>query len=154
VGTIYHVFGSLDGYILHINAATLDEWYRELSAGAARHRGEAIHYLARGYLDFAQRNRRRFDALFEHHLEEGTPVPEWYAAKSNRLFTLVEAALAERYTDAAQARYLARLLWANVHGITVLALSGKLDGENGDCAEKLIGTMLELTLGDREQAQR
>jgi AcrR family transcriptional regulator len=147
VGTIYHVFGSLDSYILHINAATLDEWYSELNDGAARHGSEPVHFLAKGYLAFARRNRRRFDALFEHHLEEGTPVPEWYAAKSNRLFTLVEAALAERYADAAQARYLARLLWANVHGITVLALSGKLDSENGACAEKLIGTMLELTLG-------
>jgi AcrR family transcriptional regulator len=147
VGTIYHVFGNLDGFILQINSATLDEWYEELKAGLAAHTGDPVRYLAMAYLEFARRNRQRFNALFEHHLPEDAPFPDWYAAKSDRMFSLLETALVPRYKDPVQTRHMARLLWAGVHGITVLALTNRVDADGDDSAARLITSMLDLTLG-------
>jgi len=32
VGTLYHLFGDLDNFILHINARTMEEWYKNFGS--------------------------------------------------------------------------------------------------------------------------
>ncbi|MEZ0261621.1 MAG: TetR/AcrR family transcriptional regulator [Alphaproteobacteria bacterium] len=155
VGTLYHLFGTLDQFILHINARTLDSMYDEVAKGVAKKpaAGQLIHHLAHGYLAFAKKNYNLWSALFEHRLEDGsTEVPDWYAPKMTRLFGLIEeSVLPQVKGDRKKAARLARLLWASVHGITTLSLAGKLEIVQADHADKMIDDLLEVTLGYKKK---
>ncbi len=144
VGTLYHLFGTLDDFILHINARTLDKWYDILEKGLKKQKHDPIHYLAKAYMRFARDHYQRWTALFEHHIEEGKVVPDWYAPKLTRFFTLVENALLP-YTnnDHAEARRMGKVLWASIHGICVLALSGKLEIVGAESAEILAASLVD-----------
>ncbi len=143
VGTLYHIFGSLDHFILHINARTLDAWHQELSKSLKATKGEPVKCLAKGYLSFAKEHYNLFTTLFEHQSQD---IPEWYAPKMSQLFELVEESLQQRVEDRAKARHLAKVLWASIHGITILALSGKLEVVGADSPEKLMETVLKSLL--------
>lgn len=155
VGTLYHVFGTLDHFILHINARTLDAMYEEVAKSVPKKASGAqlIPHLAHGYLAFARKNRNLWSALFEHRLEDGsTEVPDWYAPKMTRLFGLIEeSVLPQVKNDRKKAARLARLLWASVHGITTLALAGKLEIVQADHADKMIDDLLEIALGYKKK---
>lgn len=143
VGTLYNLFESLDLFLLHLNARTLDEWYAMLVKKLETEGGDKIRILARGYLEFARTHYHRFTALFEHKMAE---VPAWYNPKMHRLFELVETALDLQEQDAEKTRHVAKVLWASIHGISVLSLSGKLEVVGADSAEKLMETVLRALL--------
>lgn len=146
VGTLYNVFGSLEMFILHIHARTLDEWHEQLVQGLKRCKSDHLHYLARAYINFARKNYNRWTALFEYHTPDNA-VPDWYSEKLNKLFELVENALLSHVQDDSQkARHAAKILWASIHGICVLSLSGKLDKVGSEKAEVLVNSLLEAYL--------
>ncbi len=128
VGTLYHVFGSLEEFILHINGQTLDLFYQELSKAVESDKAQQIHALAKAHLDFCEINLNRWVALFEFHLPPEMEIPEWYMEKMSALFELVEQALLP-YTNKnrRKAKRAAKILWASIHGLCMLAFSGKLD---------------------------
>jgi AcrR family transcriptional regulator len=144
VGTLYHVFGDLDQYMLHINARILDDWHADLSAGLKRTKKEPLRYLAQAYIDFARSHYNRWTALFEFKMARPSPLPEWYAEKLARLFELVENAILPHCSDNPQlARHNAKVVWAGIHGICVLSLSGKLDMVGAEKTEVLVNSLLE-----------
>ena len=145
VGTLYNVFEHYDILILYINAKTLDQMIGELGDGFAEvsdARDRAQH-LARGYLRFARDNRFLWNALFEHTLPSEMEVPEWYSEKIQRLFALVEHALAPRTSNPQDAQTMAKTLWAGIHGICVLGLSNKLNAVGAQPMESLMAQMIE-----------
>lgn len=147
VGTLYHLFGSLDLYIMHINGRTLDEWHEILSSKLAQDKkGDPVRCLVREYISFSKSHRNRFLALFEHQLPDSIPVPEWYKPKMQNLFALVEEALVQSGTPARKAGHLAKVLWASIHGITILSLTGKLEVVGADSVEKLTETAVKTLL--------
>lgn len=147
VGTLYHLFGSLDGYLLHLNAATLDLWHAELMAALKRKPKRPVNVLARAYIQFARDHYRRWTALFEHHLPEGTEIPDWYAAKLARLFALLEEPLlAHLGGDRKKAIRLSKILWSGIHGICVLSLSRKLEITGAEPAETMADALVDALL--------
>lgn len=143
VGTLYHVFGDLDGLRLRLNARILDAWHAELVKSLGRTAEDPLRHLAGAYIGFARRRRNRWLALFEQRTGKPAPLPPWYAEKMARLFALVEAALPPE--DPHRARS-AKVLWAGLHGICVLSLSGKLDAVGSDKPEVLADALLESYL--------
>jgi AcrR family transcriptional regulator len=129
VGTLYHLFGSYDHYLLHVNAKTLDEWYAALQSLSAAHRKPlSVQALAEFYIDYSSRNYHAWSALFEHRLGPDQSVPEWYLPKMRRFFDFVEVlVLPHANHQPAKARRAARVLWAGIHGICVLSHTKKLD---------------------------
>ncbi len=144
VGTLYHVFGDLDQYMLHINAQILDDWHEELRRGLKRTKKDPLRYLAQGYIDFARAHYDRWTMLFEFKMAKPTPLPDWYTEKMTRLFRLVEnAILPHSDGDLRKARQDAKVLWAGIHGICVLSLSGKLDIVGAEKTEVLVNSLLD-----------
>ena len=90
VGTIYNVFGSYDALLLHVNARTLDHWYDFLQTRLKRGKAEPLRVLARGYVEYARTHYNRWLALFEHHRDKSTPVPDWYQDRIKRFFAMLE----------------------------------------------------------------
>ncbi len=146
VGTLYHVFGSLDGYILQLNARTLDVWFEYLQMCTASH-PHTIEALAKGYLEFALMHPKRWLALFEHHLPEGVTIPEWYQVKMDRFFIMLEEAVQHTVGQSTHdARVTARLLWSGIHGITILVVQGKFEIVGEDNPEALAAAMVARLL--------
>ena len=130
VGTLYNVFGGLDGLIIAANTRTLMALGEKLGTAVRGTRREALENrlmaLALAYRDFAFEQNNRWRALFDHRMEPGKPVPERYRAEQARLFELVEECLDDYIADRAARFSAARALFSGVHGIVSLALDNKL----------------------------
>lgn len=126
IGTIYNVFGTYENLLLHAQARTLDDWHAFLKDRLAR-RGklDPIHALARGYIDYARTHYNSWSALFAREPQD--QLPDWYQSKLQSLIGLAEDAIAPLLAnDREKTQRAARVLWAGIHGLCVLSLSGKL----------------------------
>jgi AcrR family transcriptional regulator len=145
-GTLYLVFKNLDELILHLNGATLDALYQRLDTARAEDAGPAdtILSVARAYLAFAQEQPRLWGTVFEHRLPEGERPPEWFLAKVERLFSLVESEVEKlpALGGGATAALAARALWSGVHGVCILSLSNKLTPIAPCSAEELVHSLV------------
>ncbi|MGB0694624.1 MAG: TetR/AcrR family transcriptional regulator [Rhodospirillaceae bacterium] len=145
VGTIYNVFGTHDELIFCINAATLDDLGQFIAERLDRTlAGPAmIKQLASLYLHFAQTHHHRWSALFEHVLPPEQPLPDWYAQKITGLFAVVEQPLGPFAGSPLKAEQTARIIWASVHGICALGLTGKLDVTGADSLQMLLDDLID-----------
>ncbi len=130
VGTIYNVFGDIDGLILAANEVTLDlmgEPLRHaLAATEGMPCGKRLLALADAYTEFARSHPLPWRAVFEHRLQPGRELPERYGEKRAKLLSLIEEAIAPEVPDTESRRRAARALFAAVHGIVALAFDNKL----------------------------
>lgn len=138
LGAIYNVYPDLDALIFEVNARTLTAVERhfgklavEIGRSGVKSRSAALDSfgrLARGYLEFAIKNRLRWRALFDHRMEEGHKVPTWYRERQKVLFSLVEAPLATLRPDLNEEERatFARTMFAAIHGVVSLGLDQKL----------------------------
>lgn len=134
VGSLYMVFTNLDDLIVQVNERTVMQLRASLEAVAARSRQPArrLRLLCAAYLDFAQRHTQRWRMVFEHRLPAGQPAPPTYRGHTQAIFRLVAAALRDAAPTRAGApsrdtpEELAVVLWSAVHGVCMLAVTGKL----------------------------
>jgi AcrR family transcriptional regulator len=144
VGTLYNIFGSYDDFILHINAATLDNWFEAMQATLQINDGQQpLLVLAQFYIKYSKANHHQWLALFEHHMQGDRDVPSWYFAKMMRFFSVVERLLAQYLIDELSIKNATQVLWAGIHGIAILSLSGKLDLVGSDAPENLAINFVE-----------
>ncbi len=124
IGTLYNVFGSYDGLMLAINARTFGLWADDLRARLAQAGDDRIACLVQAYFDFAARNPRTWIAIYEHHLADGAPAPDWRQAAAIELMGIVAAEIVAVLPakPPAEVLPLARSLVATVHGHCVFAL--------------------------------
>ncbi|QKT04534.1 TetR/AcrR family transcriptional regulator [Ectothiorhodospiraceae bacterium 2226] len=144
VGSLYLVFDNLDDLVLHINADTLDALDQALQQVDAREGDPAARLLAlaRAYAQFARRNASLWRLVFEHPLP--TPRPAWFQVKVERMFAVVERLLRDICPDrpAEELAAAARALWSGVHGVTVLAMTERLDTPDAPAAHELIDSLV------------
>lgn len=143
IGTIYNIFTSHDDFILHINAVTLQDMAGFLEKKVKGSDEEAIKHLAYGYIEFAQNNYNRWSALFEHRLPNGEEVPAWYQQHIKKLFDMVEQYFEEIISDKKQAEVAAKTIWAGIHGICQLILTGKLDTVGVKSMQELTDSLID-----------
>jgi len=146
VGTLYNVFGSYEGLMLHLQGAVLDDWLDALRDDCGD--TPSLHELASFYIYYAAKHYNTWSLLFVRPATQKEQAPEWYVEKFQRLFAVVEKSLLPHVGgDAAEASRHARLLWASLHGICTLSVTGKLDllgHESADAmAHRLIDTYLK-----------
>lgn len=145
IGTIYNIFASHDDLILHINAVTLGDLGNcikeshkpELESSAQ------IKQLANAYLEFAKTNQARWSALFEHNIAPDTALPEWYVLKIQDLFLAVAQVIKPMLNDDKDSEQAAKALWASIHGICALGLSGKLDVVGAKSVQVLMDDLID-----------
>lgn len=154
-GTLYNVFADLDDLILYVNAETLHTLEGVLGRAVE---GVSIEsapvVLARAYVAFVSDRQNLWEVLFEHHLPEDRPVPDWYARALGGLLKRVEEVLAPLFPDdQAGCEESVRVLWAGLHGICSLGVSGKLGSVTplsmGVLAESLVVNYLKARRGGR-----
>lgn len=146
VGTLYNVFGGLDGLILAVNMRTLAALGAKLQTAArGAERGpieDRLMALALAYRDFAADETSRWRALFEHRMEEGKTVPERYREDQAGLFALIETSLGAAIREPEARFTAARALFSAVHGIITMAHDNKLGGIDAAETERQLRFMV------------
>ena len=143
VGTVYNLFGDLDGVVRAVNLTTLEELHGVLKGALDRagHRVEdRLTAMANAYLDHARDHAARWQALFQYRFSTAGADPRIDAAEE-RLFALLRRAAAGHARDDAL-----RALWAAVHGVAELAASRSLKGETGEAERRYAGLIVRAGL--------
>ena len=155
VGTLYLVFKNQDEFILHINSRTLDELYQAMQSTIAEHQHaqDCVLALCRTYYDFAATHANRWLLIFEHALPDINDLPDWYEQRIRGGFEMLEKALqplvaAHNQQEVGKA---ARVLWGSVHGISMLAVTRKLDVVGVESVYELIDSLVENYLAGLTQ---
>jgi len=147
VGTLYLIFKNLDELILHLNMHTLDALYEQMGITVERNPApeKCVQALCRAYYDFACSNTHRWSLMFEHNLSEDMGIPEWFSAKVAYGFTLLERVLQPLVKEKkpAEVCIAARALWGGVHGITMLAVTDKLDVSGVNSVTEILDSLVE-----------
>ncbi|USD61202.1 MULTISPECIES: TetR/AcrR family transcriptional regulator [Vibrio] len=126
--TLVNIFGSYNLLLLHAVARTLDELSQEAKGVVeqAQNTEEALYALASCYHDFAKKYPYRWQLIFEHNMN-GDALPEWQSQRIDGMTGMLEHLLSvyrpeKSSTDVIKA---SRVLWAGVHGITLLSVDDK-----------------------------
>lgn len=127
-GTIYNFYRDMDALITDVNFYTL----HDLEQACLRHIQNKpkdftmVLALAHAYVDFARDHRHAWETLFSTS-RTNAKLPKAYEQKLAQIFGLIEQVLQECLSlPQREAKRSARLLWAALHGITVLSLDGRL----------------------------
>lgn len=132
VGTVYNLYGDLDGVIFAANEETLREIMAACQSALDQAQdgapAEKLIALANAYAGYALTHPRRFDALFTHRAPLTREFPASFEKMTDDLFALLGATFAAAATrlPEAERRLAARALWASVHGIVTLGLQDRV----------------------------
>jgi len=131
VGSIYMVFENMAELNLHIKARTLDDIAMHLEQVKNLNAAENIEELSKAYLHYAHQNFNRWNMIFENPLSKDKDLvaSDWYQLKIDYVFSLVEIQFNKLAPDCSEnkKKRATRALWAGIHGICALSLSGTLD---------------------------
>lgn len=161
VGTIYNVFGSLDGYLIAINSRTFVMWAGALETalqGVPAQKTARLEALVLAYFEFAVANRHAWMAIYDHRIDRAIAIPKDDEAAREALTGIVDrevgAWLAAQGSglDEASVRRLVRSLIATVHGHCALALSGSYALMNEqEPASQALARVLEILAANTGQ---
>jgi AcrR family transcriptional regulator len=152
VGTLYHVFRNFDDLIIHLNAQTIDEMAALIQQNTRRKRNpeNRIRAMAEFYVKYATDHPDRWRLVFEHRAPRGIPTPLQMKERRDVLFEMV----ADNLREISPGRMLqevdhtATALWSGIHGICILALTGKLYLGGAFSMVKLIDTLIDSVLNE------
>lgn len=146
VGALYMVFANLDDLIVRLNERTVADLAKSFDDvnRKARTADQRLRLLTAAYLGFALLHTNRWRLVFEHRLPEGQRAPPTYRAHTAGIFKLVSdnlrATLPKR--AAANVDELAIALWAGVHGVCMLAVTGKLQVGGATSVQRLLDVLV------------
>ena len=153
VGTLYNLFGSIDGLLEVVNAHTLSEMNRFGQIQTALSQTEisqavsqgwlcddekskltlSLLSLAKTYIDFVEQNANRWAALLTFsRTRDRDKASSWYLAQQNTLFDLIGNVLdaSGLALDETTRLVASRALWSAVHGIVTLNYAGQENEES------------------------
>ncbi|MEH6531634.1 MAG: TetR-like C-terminal domain-containing protein [Photobacterium frigidiphilum] len=147
--TLVNVFGNYNLLLLHAVAQTLDELFAEAEAqmNSATSPEDALRKLAYCYQEFAASHPYRWQLIFQHTMN-GDELPEWQSERINSMTSMLETLIRQITPQKSDADILeaSRVLWAGVHGITLLSVDDKLFTSVPVDAKALIDNLLNTYL--------
>jgi AcrR family transcriptional regulator len=152
VGTLYHVFRNFDDLVIHLNAQTLDEMAGLIQQQTRKKRNPEVRIktMAEVYVKYATDHPDRWRLVFEHQAPRGLPTPVQMKERRDVMFEMVADNLGEISPgrQAQQIDHTATALWSGIHGICILALTGKLYLGGAFSMVKLIDTLIDSVLNE------
>ena len=152
VGTLYHVFRNFDDLVMHLNARTIDEMASLIQRQTRKKRNpEArIRVMAEYYVQFATEHPERWRLVFEQEPPRGVPEPALMIERRDVMFEMVAENLRELAPQRLEneVSHTATALWSGIHGICILALTGKLYLGGAFSMVKLIDALIDPVLKD------
>ena len=152
VGTLYHVFRNFDDLVIHLNAQTIDEMAALIQRNTRRKRNpeNRIRAMAEYYVKYASDHPDRWRLVFEHQAPRGLPTPVQMKERRDVMFEMVADNLREISPGRMpqEVDHTATALWSGIHGICILALTGKLYLGGAFSMVKLIDTLIDSVLSE------
>lgn len=149
--TLVNLFGNYNLLLLHAVAQTLDELALEAQQRLSTESDptRALYQLAYCYHDFAQRNPYRWQLIFEHNMN-GDTLPEWQEKRIQHMTGMLENLLQTLapHRSAHDVLQASRVLWAGVHGITLLSVDDKFFASEPIDGKALIDNLLSQYLAN------
>lgn len=143
--TLVNVFGSYNLLLLQAVAQTLDELAElaELAVSDSQGATDALHKLAYCYHDFAVDHPHRWQLIFQHTMN-GEELPEWQSTRIDKMTGMLEGLVAMHTNNHSHEQILeaSRVLWAGVHGITLLSVDDKFFSSTPMDGRLLIDSLL------------
>lgn len=143
--TLVNVFGSYNLLLLKAVAQTLDELSEQaaLAVENAHDPLDALHKLAHCYHDFALEHPHRWQLIFQHTMN-GEELPDWQSSRIDKMTGMLEDLLAMLRPAGSNKNVLeaSRVLWAGVHGITLLSVDDKFFSTTPMDGKLLINNLL------------
>ncbi|WP_162046047.1 TetR/AcrR family transcriptional regulator [Vibrio taketomensis] len=143
--TLVNVFGNYNLLLLHAVAQTTDELALEAKEKITQSQDctQALYELAYCYHDFAKRHPYRWQLVFEHNMN-GEPLPEWQDSRINNMTGMLEDLLKQLAPSRSEQEVVqaSRVLWAGVHGITLLSVDDKFFAAEPIDGKELIENLL------------
>ena len=153
-GSIYLAFDNLDDVILHVNARTLERLHACIADSIADETDALtqVKQAARAYITFARNNPDLWRLCFEHAQPADRPTPEWLDRRIEALVELILEPLARAGGQASEPLTAAQALWAGIHGICILTLTGKLQLVGKQTTESLTDALVSNYLRGAAQS--
>ncbi len=147
VGTLYHVFQNFDDLVMNLNAQTIDEMAALIQQQVKKKRNPKtrIRTMAEFYVQYATDHPDRWRLVFEHEPPRGMPTPPRMKERRDVMFEMVAENLRLLAPDRIpqEVAHAATALWSGIHGICILALTGKLYLGGAFSMVKLIDTLID-----------
>jgi AcrR family transcriptional regulator len=147
VGTLYHVFRNFDDLMMQLNAQTIDEMAALIQTHTRKKRNPEVRIrtMAEYYVRYATDHPDRWRLVFEHESPRGMPTPALLQERRDVLFEMVADNLRELAPQRIpqEVAHTATALWSGIHGICILALTGKLYLGGAFSMVKLIDTLID-----------
>nr|PZN75694.1 MAG: hypothetical protein DIU57_18075 [Pseudomonadota bacterium] len=159
-GTLYNIFGSLDELVLEVEGLLLEALDRRLSQvaaeGPSRHQ---LNKLARAYLSFSRENEKVWSIVAQRVLPFNKSTPPWYSERLERLSDHFEDALASQLPEMKNSpkslKQSARVVWAALHGISLMSATRKLPPMCYESVQHIADDLIETYLaGLQERSNR
>ena len=161
VGSLYNLYGNLDGLLNEVCGVILIEFSDYMAAHAFKtfplieanedfnlnqKSLEKLIALAEGYMNFIAAYEARWTAMIRfNRLRQGGKADDWYMTKQAELFERIAVLLHMTHyeKDSVELRRAARALWSSVHGIISLNFIGWREKEAFNETLILIRIMVE-----------
>ncbi|MCG7585347.1 TetR family transcriptional regulator [Photobacterium proteolyticum] len=147
--TLVNVFGNYNLLLLHAVAQTLDELFAEAEEQMkdVSSPEDALRKLAYCYLDFASQHPYRWQLIFQHTMN-GEELPEWQSERIDSMTGMLESLIRQITPSKSDEAVLeaSRVLWAGVHGITLLTVDDKLFTSTPVDGKALIDNLIDTYL--------
>lgn len=146
VGSLYLVFKNLDDLIVQVNEETMVEIHDAVKAAinTAEPSENAVYACANAYLDFGHASPHLWRMVFEHKLPIEQPLHESFKQKVAETFALcaqvIEPLIGNNKSN--QPALTAHALWAGIHGICMLSVTGKLESASVEDARLLTDSLI------------
>lgn len=132
LGSIYNVFDNFQDLQLRVNANILSRLYlmfsetTDLALKQNKSFKELLRDLGNAYIDFGQKHRFLWKALFEHI--PSAPFPDWYMKHTHEGLYQLSKKLALVFSFSEdEIRTILSFFWASIHGICSILLNKKLE---------------------------
>ena len=127
--TLVNIFGSYNLLLLSSIAQTLDELMQQVNQGLENSAtpDEALKAIAYCYYDFAQQYPNRWRLVFQHNMN-GEALPDWQENRISQMMGVLEEIIKtiNPIKEQSEIEQSSRVIWASVHGITLLSLDDLL----------------------------
>jgi AcrR family transcriptional regulator len=158
LGALYTVFDDLDGLIFAVNAMTLEELGRNLHERLSKEADGAtrLKLLGAAYLAFARAQPGLWRALFDHHVPDDKPVPDWQIEHQAALLKQIAGPLRHLLPGLDETALLARArtLFAAVHGIVSISLENRFVGISAQALDEELDRFIDLLLIGLKERRR
>lgn len=145
VGTLYNIFSNLDEIIMHVNAETLDDLYKEIISKKSTKGIDLLHEIAASYINYSKENYNLWAMLVDYRVPQETKYPDWYLTKIQKIYEYLGKVLSPHLPEdkAKDLSDIITVLWASIHGICTLSIKGKLDNTGSHSAQILINNLID-----------